>query len=272
MATFQNDESFMIHDICIIGSGNVAWHLSLYFAEAGCEVLVIGRDYRKADEFEDRHELIRYVHEMSEINSGADLFVLCVNDDAIEDVLKRFDFKIGNDQILIHTSGSVPSTVLQPYALNYGVLWPVMTLTQGREPEFQMDIPYVITGSNDLTLYGLTILTDQISNHFTVLDDKQRKNLHLAAIMVNNFTNHLYTLSYDYCEENQLDFDLLKPIIEETAFKISGNLPSMMQTGPAKRNDKKTIENHLTMLESHEELYKFYCMFTESIIKRYSSS
>lgn len=257
-------------NICIIGSGNVAWHLSLLFAEAGCKVLVIGRDYRIADDFEELHRSIRFVHKMDEINVNADLFVLCVNDDAIEDVLQNFDFKIKKKQILIHTSGSVPSTILQPYARNFGVLWPVMTLTQGIEPEFPLDIPYVITGNNDVTLDLLTSLTDQISNQYMVLTDEKRKHLHLAAILVNNFTNHLYAKTYDYCEEHQLDFKMLKPIIEETAYKVSGNHPGLMQTGPAFRNDKKTIEGHLKMLESDEELYKLYCMFTESIVKRYS--
>jgi predicted short-subunit dehydrogenase-like oxidoreductase (DUF2520 family) len=260
----------MIDYICIIGSGNVAWHLSLYFAEAGCEVLVVGRDHNQAEMFEELHDAIRYIHGIEEINQGADLFVLCVNDDAIEEVCQSLDFTPDDTQILIHTSGSIPSTILEPYAVNYGVLWPIMTLTQGRDPEFPMDIPYVITGNNDLTLYGLSILTDQISNNYRVMDDAQRKHLHLAAILVNNFTNHLFALTYDYCQEHQVAFEMLKPIIEETAYKLSQDHPGLLQTGPAFRNDKKTIEKHLAMLDSHDDLYKFYCLFTESIIKRYS--
>jgi predicted short-subunit dehydrogenase-like oxidoreductase (DUF2520 family) len=261
----------MTPTVSIIGSGNVAWHLANRLSLAGFEIMeVCGRNpEEEAEEYEAISEGIVYVPSIELLNDISDIYFLCVNDDAIKEVLDAIPFKFDEEQILIHTSGSVSSGILADYAKNYGVLWPVMTLTKYKEPQFIDSIPYVITAHNEHVSYHLITMADQISSQFTTMTDEKRIKLHLAAVMVNNFSNHLYTLTADYCKKMNLDFDLLKDIIGETAFKINTELPSNLQTGPAKRNDKRTIEKHLQMLEDQTDLYKIYCIFTESIIQKY---
>lgn len=260
--------------VSIIGSGNVAWHFANRLTEAGFIVLeVCGRNPEiEAEEFETIADDLVYVPSIDLIQETSYIYMLCVNDDAIAEVLDSLPFKLDDNQILVHTSGSVSSEILAKYSKNYGVIWPVMTLTKYQNPQYIDTIPYVVTSSNDFVAHHLVTMADQISSHFIVLNDEKRKQLHLAAVMVNNFSNHLYSLTKDYCEQLSLDFNLLIDIIGETAIKIENQSPDILQTGPAKRNDKRTIEGHLQMLEDQPDLYKIYCIFTESIIQKYHSS
>ncbi|MBK8625996.1 MAG: DUF2520 domain-containing protein [Saprospiraceae bacterium] len=261
----------MTPTVSIIGSGNVAWHLANRLSLAGYEIInVCGRNpEEEAEPFESITEGLVYVPNIELLDDGSDIYILCVNDDAIQEVLDTLPFKLNDNQILVHTSGSVPSSVLAEYAKNYGVLWPVMTLTKYKEPQYIDSIPYVITSHNEYVSYHLVTMADQISSHFTMMVDEKRIQLHLAAVIANNFSNHIFTLTAEYCEKMELDFDLLKDIIGETAYKIETEEPANLQTGPAKRNDKRTIEKHLQMLEDQPDLYKIYCIFTESIIQKY---
>jgi hypothetical protein len=89
--------------------------------------------------------------------------------------------------------------------------------------------------------------------------------LHLAAVFCNNFVNHIYVLTEDYCKKETIDFKLLLPLIKETAERLEDISPSQSQTGPAIRNDRPTIEKHLALLQNHPQLQKIYSIFTESI-------
>lgn len=265
----------MIPSVTIIGTGNVAWHMVNLLSNAGYDILeVCGR--RPYDEIkEDIDALLEmcpnleYVPSITQLGNIADIYMICVSDNAIPEVLAALPFKLKNDQILVHTSGSVPSTILVDHAQLYGVLWPIMTLTKQVESEFEDAIPFVITSHNEIVTYHLVTMADQISCIFRVMNDESRKKLHLAAVMANNFSNHLYSLTAAYCEKHELDFDMLQNIISETALKLDQDHPAMLQTGPAKRNDTVTIQSHLQMLEDDPELYKLYCLFTNSIIEKY---
>jgi predicted short-subunit dehydrogenase-like oxidoreductase (DUF2520 family) len=261
----------MMPTISIIGAGNVAWHLVNRLAKAGFDIKeVCGRKREDAALFKSLREGLLYISDLKSMSNNADIYILCVSDDAIGEVLKSIPFKFSDKQILIHTSGSVPSTILSEYATHFGVLWPVMSLTKNVEPQYVDTIPYVITSSNDYVTNHLEILAGHMSNQCTIMPDEKRIQLHLAAVMANNFSNHLYTLTEAYCQKKELNFDLLKDIIRETAYKIQKTSPSLLQTGPAKRKDKLTIEKQLRMLEDQPELYKIYCLFTDSIIQKYN--
>ena len=258
----------MIETISIIGSGNVAWHLAESFTLAGIEVLeVCGRNADDAPAFEAFGE-INFITDISDLNPFADLYFVCVSDDAIESVLETFPFSLNNDQILVHTSGARKSTILAPYALHYGSFWPVQTLTKEAQV-VSNEIPIMFNASDEETASVLVIIADMISNSFLEVSDDKKQSMHLAAVMLNNFTNYLYTLTAEYCASNDIEFSNFFPLIKETALKIGQYSAEEIQTGPARRNDIITIEKHLFELEGYSELYKIYCLFTESIIKKY---
>ncbi|MBK9735668.1 MAG: DUF2520 domain-containing protein [Saprospiraceae bacterium] len=258
----------MIKTISIIGSGNVAWHLAESFTLAGMEILeVCGRNGNDAPAFEAFGE-IKFITDISDFSPHADLYFVCLSDDAIESVLDTLPFSLNKYQMLVHTSGARPSTILAPYALHYGSFWPLQTLTKEAQI-VSNEIPIMFNASDEETASVLVILADMISDSFLEVTDDKKQTMHLAAVMLNNFTNFLYTLTAEYCTSNDIDFSNFFPLIKETALKISQYPTEEIQTGPARRNDITTIEKHLNQLEDHPELYKIYCVFTESIIKKY---
>lgn len=257
--------------ISIIGSGNVAWHLLESFTLSGLNVLqVYGRNQNDAGQFDSFGDT-EYISDIEKLNKDVDIYFVCVNDDAIESVLDQVEFKISSKQILIHTSGARPSTILAPYAINYGCFWPLQTLSK-ELPIVSNEMPIIFNASNNLTESIIEEIADQISDYTFMIDDNKKSKMHLAAVMLNNFVNHLNRLVSDYCTSEDIDFSVFKPLIKETALKLEFGLPSEIQTGPAKRNDKLTIEKHLEMLENYDDLYKFYCMASESIIKKHHKS
>ena len=128
-------------------------------------------------------------------------------------------------------------------------------------------MPIIIDASDAETLYLLEALAHTISNTVVEAGDDQRLKLHLAAVIVNNFTNHLLTLTEDYCQKEGLDFSLLWPLIKETSSRLETVSPSKSQTGPAVRNDRPTIEKHLQLLQNYPQLKKIYELFTGSIMQ-----
>lgn len=256
--------------IVILGAGNVSWHLLESLTLAGYDVAqVYGRKPAESDAFEAFGKTI-YITDINKINPIADIYFICVYDDAIENVVSSIPFKIGKTQILVHTSGAQPASILSSYAEHYGCFWPLQSMTK-EAPILSNEIPIIITASDDETSAELTIIADAISDHFVTMSERKKQLLHLAAVIINNFTNHLYALTSEYCVENEIDFHLLSSLIKETSFKAVHYPPSEIQTGPARRNDKSVIEKHLSILENHPDLYKLYCMFTESIIQKNQS-
>lgn len=254
--------------ISIIGAGNVAWHLLESFTMAGLNVVeVYGRDPKDAQAF-NAFGNTRYITDINLLRSDSDIYFVCVNDDAIEEVLAQLPFQMTTEQVLAHTSGARPSNILAPYAIHYGCFWPLQTLTI-ESPVVSNEMPIIFNGSDYVAEIQLGELAEKISEQFLLIDDTKKSKMHLAAVILNNFVNNLNSLVADYCVDENIDFSIFRPIIKETAMKLDFDLPSEIQTGPAKRNDKRTIEKHLGMLENHDELYKLYCIATESIIKKY---
>lgn len=258
----------MIKTVAIIGTGNVSWHLSHRLALAGFSIdQIYGRNPDDKKYFSDLHHT-EYITDLSLLNDNIPLYMLCVNDDAVSKILKEFPFDVDDSQMLVHTSGALSIEVFSAYASRYGCIWPVQTLVRGQQI-LTHQIPLVVSASDDQTAQQLLGISDMISGKARFLNDVTKKQLHLGAVISNNFTNHLMTLTQRYCEENDLPFDLLKALIKETVMKTEIANPLTLQTGPARRNDKRTIENHLEMLESDTELYKLYCLMSESILKTY---
>ena len=199
---------------------------------------------------------------LSEIQE-ADVYIIAVPDDAIEDFSALLPF---NDKLVVHTSGSVSMQTLDGKNKK-GVFYPLQTFTKNKLADFT-NIPICIEAEDSSDLNTLQTLAEAISNSVTVISSEERKTVHLAAVFVNNFVNHLYTISEAIMQEQNLDFDLLKPLIAETAEKIQYLAPGNVQTGPAKRNDLKTIENHLHLLKD-SPYKKVYEHMTEAIKKHY---
>jgi len=248
-------------DIVIIGSGNAAAVLGRKFKAAGHTILqVYSRNASAASKlaYEWGTESTNY---KSLINKNAAVYIIAVDDDAIEDVAENLKLP---KAVVAHTAASVPKEVLENVSKHYGVFYPLQSLR--KELTNLPEVPIFFDGSDDTAKKKLATLAHSISDENVVeAGDDERLKLHVAAVVVSNFTNHLYTLAEAYCKKEGLDFKQLLPLIQETAERIKTVSPKKAQTGPAVRHDTETINKHLHLLESHPQLKEIYVVLTKSI-------
>lgn len=201
---------------------------------------------------------------MSLLTGNADVYLIAVSDDAIPEVVKELHLP---GKVVAHTAGSAGKQLLKNSTDHYGVFYPLQSLR--KETEVLPAIPILVDASDEKATKMLTSLAHSISqNLVTIAGNEDRMKLHVAAVIVSNFTNHLYSLAETYCRKEGLDFRQLVPLIEETAARIKSHSPAGVQTGPAIRHDKATIEQHLHLLNDHPHLKNIYLLLTESIQHR----
>jgi len=243
--------------VTVIGSGNVAQHLITAFLKSSEIKLsqVFSREKENVAHLIDADKITNDYVSLSE----SDIYVIAVSDSAIAEVSSKLPFQ---NRFVVHTSGSVPLEDLDSRNKR-GVFYPLQTFTKNKEVDFSI-IPTCLESEFDDDYTILENLAEAIKSRHYLISSAQRKSLHVAAVFVNNFTNHLYQIGKDICEEHQLPFEILKPLIAETANKVQNLSPLEAQTGPAKRHDQNTIDRHLALLtnQTQKEIYE---ILTQSI-------
>ena len=236
--------------IVLLGAGNVGTHL--YKVLQNKEDLQLIQWYNRSLSFEKELTTCPVTQDLNNIVE-ADLYILSVSDSAIPRLSKALENKNG---LVVHTAGSVSMDVLNTHK-NHGVFYPLQTFSKNKAVDFSQ-IPLCLEANKEENFHLLKKLAQAIGSPTHLIDSAQRKALHVAAVFVNNFTNHLYTIGEDLCKEHNLPFSVLQPLIAETADKIKHLPPSLAQTGPAARGDQKVLADHLQYLtkESHQELYQ----------------
>tara|TARA_R110002012_G_scaffold321944_1_gene552583 strand:- start:24933 stop:25685 length:753 start_codon:yes stop_codon:yes gene_type:complete len=246
--------------VVLIGTGNVATQLfDAFLAYNTINVVqVVGRSNKSLAHFATKTETTQALETIKK----ADVYIIAVSDDAIQSLAKQLVHLKG---LVVHTSGSVPLTALSELQ-NYGVFYPLQTFTKGKKIDFRT-IPICLETSSNQNHKVLHFIAETISDIVYDISTEQRKSLHLAAVFVNNFTNYMYRIGQEICEENKVSFEILKPLIQETAWKINTINPLEAQTGPAMRNDVQTMQAHLEQLTSKNN-QKIYKLLSESIQKK----
>jgi predicted short-subunit dehydrogenase-like oxidoreductase (DUF2520 family) len=249
--------------ITIIGSGNVATHLAAAFKNAGHAIIqVYSRDLQNASLLA-YHVKAEAIDDLDQINPETDLFVIAVKDDAIDSTASAL---AKYQKLIVHTSGATDLQTLLNHTPQAGVFYPLQTFSKTKEVDFNT-VPICIEGANEQIASQLNELAYTITQNVYRINSAERKTLHLAAVFANNFPNYLYYLSQQLLAEHQLPFDLLRPLIMETAQKIQEHLPADVQTGPAIRNDEKTMAAHLQLLAGKPDLQALYKLLSQGIIK-----
>jgi len=250
--------------VVIIGSGNVATHLGVGLFKAGHSILQVwSQSMRNAFALAEQVGA-GATKVVSEIEAGADLYLIALPDDAIVGVLDKLN--IGNS-LIAHTSGTLPLSVLAKNDLRPGVFYPLQTFSKSK-PLDLTPIPFCIEAEHKADEAMLVELAQGLSENVQLVSSEQRQHIHLAAVFACNFTNHLYHIADTLLQESNLSLNLLKPLIQETAKKIEHNSPEAMQTGPAIRGDAATLEEHLEKLKQHPELAQIYHLFSSRIGKK----
>ncbi|MFD0792223.1 Rossmann-like and DUF2520 domain-containing protein [Mucilaginibacter litoreus] len=252
--------------ITIIGSGNVATHLSAALKNAGHRIVqVYSRDMHNATLLA-YHVGAEAIDDLRDINPQTDLFIIAVKDDAIIETAAHL---AAYSKLIAHTSGAVDLEQLLNITPLAGVFYPLQTFSKTKEVDFR-EVPMCIEGADEDIVKTLEALARDVSNSVYRISSAQRKVLHLSAVFACNFVNHLYGIGEQLLKDSEMDFDLLRPLIKETADKAMLNSPYTVQTGPAVRNDKNTMGTHLQLLKAQPHLQRIYEMLSQDIIKNHN--
>jgi len=251
--------------ITILGAGNVATQLALVLKKTGHEIVEI---YNRSNEA--GIELAKtvgagFTSDLSQL-PDADVYLIAVKDDAIAEVAAALKT---DNKIVAHTSGTKSKDLLQNTSNNFGIFYPLQTMTKAAKVDFK-NVPILIEGSNRQTTLKLEELARCISKNVHMVDEQQRQWIHVAAVFANNFTNHMFGISEQLLLSHGLPFEILKPLIFNFIQNLENHSPSEIQTGPAIRGDFKTIEKHIQLLGDDTRLQKVYQVITESIIEQAS--
>jgi predicted short-subunit dehydrogenase-like oxidoreductase (DUF2520 family) len=250
--------------VYLVGLGNLGKILSQRMADRGIELQgIVVRDPKKYEELYPNFPFIS-INKIPKSKEAT--FILCVKDDQIMGFLDELiQFGLSNSTV-VHCSGSFNSRSMTPYFENNGYLYPLQTFNQNHDIDFDA-IPIFVGGSNSNTLKTILTIANRLGNNVHEISESKRKTLHLCAVYINNFGNRLFGVAQDIANKEEIPFEYLKPLAEETVRVVFEKNHKSAQTGPAKRKDISTIERHLDYLKEKgliEEL-EMYLMFTKMI-------
>ena len=244
----------MITKITLIGSGNVAHNLGKAFVLNGFEVVeVYSRTKANAKALAETLNA-NHTSNLNKINKESDLYVIATTDNVIEEIAQQLDLK---NHFVVHTSGSVSINVFDNLFSHFGSFYPLQTFTKSHQANFS-EIPICVEGNTDRSLDLLKKVAEKLTKNVVELSSVQRQKLHLSAVFVSNFANYMQVIGEKLCEEQQVDFELLKPLIKEVFNKNQTGKAIDNQTGPALRGDSFTMNKHLELLKDKKELSELY--------------
>lgn len=251
-----------INTISLIGAGNVAHHIGIALNKAGISIKQVWS--------RDEHNAISLAKELncdciisfSDV-VPVDLILVAVPDDHVAAIISQLPSGVP----IAYTSGSVAISTIHDNR-ELGVFYPLQSFSKQLKVDISQ-VPFLIEGNDDSIADSLFKLAKKLSSNVSFADSEYRAKIHLTAVWVNNFTNHILHQAWIYAKKNDVDFDLLKPLLKETVRKLDDDIPYNLQTGPAKRGDKDVITKQLNELSEHQR--EIYLLLTESIIDTYSN-
>lgn len=249
----------------IIGTGNTAWFIATRLAAAGhiC-VGIYGRNVKAAEQLSSVINAPAYTL-TDGIKDAGEVCIIAISDHAINEIVQQFRF---TDTVLLHTAGAVDAAILSSAATHYGVIWPIYSIVKDNLPA-ERNIPTIWEAATPQAKEKITGLLPALTDITYEADYEKRKWLHLTAVFSNNFANHLFAITQKLCAENDLPFNLLLPIAQQTVSRLSTGNAYTLQTGPARRGDEVTLQKHLQLLASYPVWQKLYREISESIGKMY---
>ncbi len=248
----------------LIGAGNLATHLGKALQAKGIEILqVYSRTEHSASSLAESLNT-QFTTSLNNVNPNADYYFVCVKDDAIAEIVEAMPEVKG---IVMHTSGSIEIDALQKFEKS-AVFYPLQTFSKNKEYLNFEAVPLCLEANSDIIFNEVKQLACLLSSNIQQANSKQRKTIHLAAVFACNFSNQLFAIAASLLKEQNLNFSLLYPLIDETVAKIKTVSPDEAQTGPAKRKDFISMEKHLELLKEKPQLAEIYKLLSEIIMKK----
>ncbi len=240
--------------ITLIGGGKLGKHLYKVLISVGQVQLL--KWVLRSREKGLTPEGVNIVNKIDQ-DEKCDIYLIAVSDNSIKEVVQL----LPKDSFVVHTSGSISLKEIKRERV--GVFYPIQTFSKGSDINFSK-IFVGLESKNSKDLIILKKLAKLVGSKSFDLNSSQREQLHLAAVLVNNFTNHLFAEANLICKKNNLPFYLLLPLIKETVEKVDKLSPKDSQTGPASRNDSETISKQIKLI-TNNRLKKIYKVLTSAI-------
>ena len=251
--------------IVLIGAGNVATHLGVSLQQKGCKVeQVYSRTPESASRLAGLLD-VPYVTSLSEVVCDADMYIVALKDAVFQELLPAI-VKGREEALFVHTAGSLPMSLWEGAVSRYGVLYPMQTFSKQRAVNFE-EVSFFVEASGAEELNTLKEVAGLLSPRVYEASSEQRKYLHLSAVFACNFTNHMYALSAHLLKQQNLPFEAMLPLIDETARKVHELLPQDAQTGPAVRDDRNVMSSHLDLLSGEPGIKELYEKISDSIYR-----
>ncbi|MCM1331660.1 MAG: F420-dependent NADP oxidoreductase [Bacteroides sp.] len=246
----------------IIGAGNVATHLAKKLSESTTITQIYSRNIDNARTLASATGT-EAIDDINLLSKDADIYIISVKDDAIPEIVAQAG---KSNALWVHTSGSVAMETLAPISRHYGVLYPMQTFSKEIAVDMEK-VPIFIEGCDKESLDKIRLFAERISPNVSEADSDARKKLHIAAVFACNFTNYLWGFSVDILKSIGQDLSVMEPLVKATFEKALNVSPHEGQTGPARRNDLKTIQKHLDELQGDAK--DIYSLLSLNIIKKY---
>ncbi len=253
-------------NFCFIGAGNLATQLSKALKNKGFKIIQVYSHTEQSAKTLANILNTNYTTSVYEIDKNADIYIVALKDQIIEEVISQIDFE---NKLVVHCSGSLPLSALGKHAENTGVFYPLQTFSKTRSIDFS-EIPIFIESNSAKNETLLLKIARKLSDSVSVLDSEKRIILHISAVFACNFVNYFYTVSADILKSKNIPFEVLRPLILETAKKVQELEPEKAQTGPAIRFDENIINSHLTELKEFNDYQQLYNSISKSIFDRYN--
>ena len=252
----------------LIGAGNVAQHLAKALHTAGHTIeQVYNRSQNRLQTLQAFLPHTHFTTHLEALSLHSDIYLIAVSDDAIAELSNALPDVAG---IVAHTSGATSVNVLSKH-LRRGIFYPLQTFTATHAVNFAQ-VPFCIDANTPADALVLQSIAQTLSPKVYSISDEQRRILHVSAVFANNFTNHLLAIAENICQTHGVPFEILKPLIAETLQKIENQLPQDVQTGPAKRADVHTLNQHLQLLADYPQYQQLYRQLSESIMQMYANA
>jgi predicted short-subunit dehydrogenase-like oxidoreductase (DUF2520 family) len=254
----------------MIGSGNVAHHIAVSFKNTTTlSILQVfnHRATKKSKAFAKENHC-EFISDYSNINTSADLYFICVKDDAMIEVVKHL-IPLNLKGLVVHTSGSVTLSVLKNTSANIGVYYPLQSFSASDTINWK-NTPILIEANSKKSESLLKAIATSVSDTVKIINSEKRLQFHLAAVFACNFTNSLYHAAFGLIETtlSKKDSNLLLPMMTQSFHKLSIMTPKQAQTGPAMRKDTVVLKKHLELLKSNKQLSAVYKLVSELIVSQ----
>lgn len=252
-----------VKNIVLIGAGNLATNVALSLHDRGYRIMqVYSRTMKSAKTLAERLQT-EAVDDISAVVADADLYVISVKDSALQSVIEQLCDGTRKG-LFVHTAGSIPMSIFRGHAERYGVFYPMQSFSKQRRVDFT-EVPIFIESNDGESLKMIETVAKSLCKNVYTLSSEARKHLHLAAVFACNFVNHCYELSSEVLSRYKIPFEVMLPLVDETARKVHEIAPVEAQTGPAVRYDENVINMQSSLLKSVPRLQEIYDVMSRSI-------